>query len=122
MNTNALFAAILLLPSVLLAQDAPKAGEKFVSLFDGKTLDGWKVENCQVEVQDGCIFLKGGNGWMRREKSYGDFVLELDWKAVKQEKYDSGVYIRAVPPAGKAPWPKRNQVNLRQNLMGNIEA
>jgi len=117
----ALLAATLLFPSLLLVQDAAKADEKFVSLFDGKTLDGWKVEKCEVEVQDGCIFLKGGNGWVRREKVYGDFVLELEWKAVKKEHYDSGVYIRAVPPAGKAPWPERNQVNLRQDLMGNIQ-
>jgi len=124
MKMPALFAAIVLLPSMLLAQDAPKAeekAEKFVSLFDGKTLDGWKVENCEAEVRDGCIFLKAGNGWLQREKIYGDFVLELDWKAVKKEHYDSGVFIRAVPPAGKAPWPKRNQVNLRQDLMGNIQ-
>ncbi len=121
MRMIALFAATLLLPSVLLAQDAPKAKEKFVSLFDGKTLDGWKVENCEVEVQDGCIFLKGGNGWVIAEKQYADFVLELDWKALKKEKYDSGIYIRAVPPSGKSPWPERNQVNLRQDLMGNIQ-
>jgi len=121
MRITALVAATLLLPSVLLAQDAPRAAEKFVSLFDGKTLAGWKVENCQVEVRDGCIFLKGGNGWLRAEKTYGDFVLELDWKALKQEHYDSGVFIRAVPPKGKAPWPGRNQVNLRQDLMGNIQ-
>ena len=68
MSMITLFAATLLFPSVLLAQDAPKADEKFVSLFDGKTLDGWKVENCEVEVQDGCIFLKGGNGWLRTRK------------------------------------------------------
>ena len=120
MNMTALMTATLLLPSVLLAQDASKADEKFVSLFDGKTLDGWKVENCQVEVQNGCIFLKGGNGWLRSEKAYGDFVLELEWKALKKEHYDSGVFIRAVPPAGKSPWPERNQVNLRQDRMGNI--
>ena len=121
MRMTALVAATLLLPNVLLAQDAAKADEKFVSLFDGKTLDGWKVENCEVEVQHGCIFLKGGNGWVRTEKAYGDFVLELDWKALKKEKYDSGVFIRAVsPPAGTSPWPERNQVNLRQDLMGNI--
>ncbi len=58
MRMTALVAAALLLPSVLLAQDAAKVAEKFVSLFDGKTLDGWKVENCKVEIQDGCIFLK----------------------------------------------------------------
>ncbi len=118
MNMIALVAATLLLPTVLLAQDAPKADEKFVSLFDGKTLDGWKVENCEVEVQDGCIFLKGGNGWLRGEKTYGDFVLELEWKALKKEHYDSGVFIRATPPAGKSPWPERNQVNLRQDRHG----
>jgi hypothetical protein len=119
MKLTFLLAATLLLPSVLLAEDAPKVDEKWISLFDGKTLDGWRVEHCRAEVQDGCIFLKSGNGWVRREKSYGDFVLELEWKAVKQDKYDSGVFIRAVP-AGKAPWPERNQINLRQDLMGNI--
>ena len=122
MRMTVLIAATLLLPSVLFAQNAPKTDEKFVSLFDGKTLEGWKVEKCEVEVKDGCIFLKGGNGWMYREKNYADFVLEVDWKAVKQEKYDSGVYIRAVPPKNKkANWPDRNQVNLRQDLMGNIK-
>jgi len=121
MKLTALLVATLLFPSVLLAQDAPKAEEKFVSLFDGKTLDGWKVENCQVEVQDGCIFLKGGNGWLRSDKTYGDFVLELEWKALKKEHYDSGVYIRAIPPTGKSPWPARGQINLRQDLMGNIQ-
>jgi hypothetical protein len=121
MRTTALLAATLLLPSALLAQDTKNAEEKFVSLFDGKTLSGWKVEKCEVEVQDGCIFLKGGNGWMRTEKTYGDFVLELDWKALKKRQYDSGVYIRAVPPAETAPWPERNQVNLREDQMGCIK-
>ena len=121
MKLTALLAATLLLPSAILAQDDPKPAEKFVSLFDGKTLDGWKVENCQVEVQDGCIFLKEGNGWMYREKPYADFILELEWKALEKEHYDSGVYIRAVPPYKNAPWPDRNQVNLRQDYMGNIK-
>jgi hypothetical protein len=122
MNRTALFAATLFLPSILLAQDSPRVDEKFVSLFDGKTLDGWRVENCVVEVKDGCLFLKGGNGWVRAEKSYGDFVLELDWKALKKEHYDSGVFIRAVSPLpGTSPWPERNQVNLRQDIVGNIE-
>ena len=120
MRLIALLVASLMLPSVLVADDAAKADEKFVSLFDGKTLDGWKVEKCDVQVQDGCIFLKGGNGWVHREKVYGDFVLELDWKAIRKEHYDSGVYIRAVPPVGKANWPEGNQVNLRQDLMGNL--
>lgn len=121
MRVFALAIAILFVPAVLSAADAKKPDAPFVSLFDGKTLDGWKVENCQVAVKDGRIFLEGGNGWMRTEKQYADFVLELQWKAVKEHQYDSGVYIRAVPPKAKQNWPGRNQVNLREDLMGNIK-
>ena len=127
MKTTVLIAVTLLFPNLLLAEDAAEtskkeATEKFVSLFDGKSLDGWKVEKCEAEVQDGCILLKGGNGWVRTEKAYADFVLELEWKALKKDHYDSGVYIRAVQPnKPKASWPDRNQVNLRQDLMGNIK-
>ena len=32
------------------------------SLFNGRNLDGWVVTGCQVEVKDGSIFAKGGNG------------------------------------------------------------
>jgi hypothetical protein len=120
MRTLAL-AALLLVPSLAHAADAEQPGEKSVALFDGKTLDGWKVEKCEVEVRDGCIFLKGGNGWMHTEKQYGDFVLELEWKALKTEAFDSGVYIRAEERPEKANWPARNQINLRQDLLGNIK-
>lgn len=115
MRTFALAALVTLAPALLFAD------EKSKDLFDGKSLDGWKVEKCEVEVKDGCIFLKGGNGWMRTEKEYGDFVLELDWKSVKTEKFDSGVYIRAVPITPKQNWPAKNQVNLREDLMASIK-
>ena len=121
MRTLALAAALVLVPSLLPAEDVKKADEKFVSLFDGKSLDGWKVEKCEVTVEDGCIFLKGGNGWMHTDKQYADFVLELDWKSVKKEKYDSGVYIRAVAIKPRQNWPDKNQINLREDLLGSIK-
>jgi hypothetical protein len=121
MRTLALAAAVLCVPSLVLAADGPKPEEKFVALFDGKTLDGWKVEKCEVEVQDGCILLKGGNGWMYTEKQYGDFVLELEFKPLKKEGFDSGVYIRAEARPEKANWPARNQINLRQDLFCQIK-
>ena len=121
MRTFVLAAALCLSPALLVAAEAQKADDRSVSLFDGKTLDGWKVENCEATVQDGCIFLKAGNGWVRTDRQYKDFVLDIDWKAVKDQKYDSGVYIRAVPPKAKQSWPARNQVNLRQDLCGNIK-
>jgi hypothetical protein len=50
---------VLLLVNGSLAADAPQAEEGFVSLFDGKTLDGWKVgENADLfQVRDGMIVM-----------------------------------------------------------------
>jgi hypothetical protein len=53
-------AAVLLLATGSLAADAPQPEEGFVSLFDGKTLDGWKVgENADLfRVRDGMIVME----------------------------------------------------------------
>ena len=57
---------------------------------------------------------------MRTDHRYSDFVLELDWKAQKPEKWDSGIYFRCdLPPEGK-PWPSRYQANLLQGQEGNV--
>jgi hypothetical protein len=50
----------LLLPIGLNAAETPSAEEGFVSLFDGKTLDGWKIgENASVfQVRDGMIVME----------------------------------------------------------------
>lgn len=92
----------------------------WIKLFDGKTLNGWKVIGCQAEVVDGAILLKAGNGVVRTERSFRDFVLEIEWKALKPEKWDSGVFFRCGdPPPGRA-WPKSYQANLRQGMEGNV--
>ena len=97
---------------------AAQAGDR-TSLFDGNTLHGWTV-TCDAAVDQGEIFIKGGNGLVQTARKYGDFTLELEWKALKPEKWDSGIYFRYDSvPAGK-PWPTRYQVNLRQNDEGNV--
>ncbi|MCX7421408.1 MAG: DUF1080 domain-containing protein [Planctomycetia bacterium] len=90
------------------------------SLFDGKSLDGWTVENgAKVEIQDGLMLLKDGDGWLRSNHVYTDFKLHIEWKALKDDKYDAGIYLRAVP--GGAPFPKRGyQANLLKGKEGNI--
>jgi hypothetical protein len=123
------FALIgLLLTNVSLAQQvaspvgakAAEQGAKWVSLFDGKTLNGWKVTGCEATVEDGAIFLKSGNGFVRSERTYRDFILEVEWKALKADNWDSGVFIRcSEPPPGKA-WPKTYQSNLQKGKEGNI--
>jgi len=91
-----------------------------VSLFDGKTLEGWEVIGCEAVVQDGAILLKSGNGLVQTARSYRDFVLQLEWQALKPDGWDSGIYFRYDKvPAGR-PWPQRYQVNLRKGMEGEL--
>ena len=113
--------ASLLVSFVAAGVTAAAAGEEFrADLFDGKSLQGWTVENgCEADVQDGCILLKAGDGWLRTDHTYRDFLLHLEWKALQAERYDAGVYLRASREG--APFPKTGyQVNMQQGKEGNI--
>ncbi|NLH42148.1 MAG: DUF1080 domain-containing protein, partial [Planctomycetes bacterium] len=93
----ALVVASMLLTTSCCASKCRKAGKDDsgrVSLFDGKTLTGWTVLNCEAAVDNGDILIVGGNGLVQTEKKYRDFVLEFEWKPLKESKWDSGVYFR----------------------------
>jgi hypothetical protein len=91
-----------------------------VTLFDGKSLDGWDVLKCEAVVQDGAILLKSGNGLVQSKKQYGDYVLQYEWKALNPEMWDSGVYFRYTDVPEGRPWPRRYQVNLRKGMEGEL--
>ncbi|MBI3467165.1 MAG: DUF1080 domain-containing protein [Planctomycetes bacterium] len=80
--------------------------ESFTNLI-GKDLTGWEVMNMpkdQWTVEDGVlIYLGKGNGWLRTEKPYTNFVLRVEWRFLKAP-YDSGLFIRAGTEG--SPWPK----------------
>ena len=76
------------------------AEDKWVSLFDGKTLTGWKVAQhgkATYEVKDGTIHgvtVEGSpNTFLASEKQYGDFELEFEVKV--HDQLNSGVQIRS---------------------------
>lgn len=98
---------------------APKPGPR-VALFDGKNLDAWDVLKCEAVVNDGSILLRAGNGLVQTKKKYRDFVLEYEWKALKDSEWDSGVYFRYDSVPDNQPWPPRYQANLRQGDEGNV--
>lgn len=73
-----------------------KAPEGFTSLFDGKSLDGWKATGKadQWAVEEGAIVCKGGGGgWLLSEKEYGDFEFLAEYKWAKAGG-NSGVALR----------------------------
>lgn len=92
-----------------------------VSLFNGTNLDGWVPMNGgSFAATNGVIHLEGGQGWLRTEQEYGDFILTAEWRGLKTN-YNSGVFIRA-PLAGR-PWaPDIWQINTKQTGIGELLA
>jgi len=120
MKASNLFYSIVIATLMLTSCSVFKSGSKRVSLFDGKTLDGWTVIKCEATVDDGNILLVSGNGLVQTEKKYDDFILEFEWKALRNDKWDSGVYFRYDSVPENRPWPDRYQVNLQQGREGNV--
>lgn len=94
MRTRVLIA---ILAGLCLVQSAFAA--EWVSLFDGRTLDGWVQKNgtAAYRVEEGTIVGKttegSPNSFLCTAKSYGDFELEFDVKC--DPSLNSGVQIRS---------------------------
>lgn len=100
---------LLALPLAALAAD------EWVSLFDGKTLDGWIQKNgtATYVVKDGAILgttaVGSPNSFLCSEKDYGNFELEFDVK-LNDNELNSGVQIRSQTkePEGDAKFGRVN--------------
>lgn len=94
LNRLSLLAVFALL-SCSAAQSQGDVGA--TSLFDGKTLAGWQPRGGGVwSVDQGTILGltgSGAYGWLCTEKTYGDFVLELETKI--EGTGNSGVQVRS---------------------------
>ena len=89
------FAVFAVTPVPIQAADAD-AEDGFVSLFDGKTLTGWRnpYDWGEVTIVDGEIRLKANKKFfLTTEKTYGDFILEGEIK-VPEGKSNSGFMFR----------------------------
>ena len=100
------------------AEDKPaKTEEGFTPLFDGKTLDGWKVgENApSFSVQDGAIVAKGERAHLFyagkvKDAKFKNFELRLD--VMTKANSNGGVYISTAYQ--ESGWPTQSyevQVN-----------
>lgn len=80
----------------------------FVSIFDGKTLDGWKVYGSESDieknywtVEEGSIICntmgdkEHGAVWLFYEKELSDFELKIKFQAYRDSPGNSGLQVRS---------------------------
>ncbi|MFM7845580.1 MAG: DUF1080 domain-containing protein [Planctomycetota bacterium] len=68
-------------------------------LFNGQDLAGWKTYpemKSEFTVQDGTMHVRGGKGQLESEKSFGDFVLQLE-AITHASGLNSGLFFRCIP-------------------------
>ena len=88
------------------------ADEGWVPLFDGKSLDGWKVNGgtASYKVEDGAIVgstVEGSPNTFLCKGDFKDFVLELEVKC--DPRLNSGVQVRSHVYGKDDPDPKNRQ-------------
>ena len=96
----------LILAPLSLADETTTIERKTISLFDGKTLTGWKIVggNGNFKVEDGAIVGYGNNinnnTFLCTEMSYGDFELTYEFK-FDDRSGNSGLMFRALQKPSK---------------------
>ena len=94
---KAMLKISLLFPVMIIANSC---GDGSVSLFDGKTMDGWKCDPAELAshwtVENGELLgenpdEKGSMLWT--DRSYKDYQLELEYITLTKD-YDTGVFPR----------------------------
>jgi protein TonB len=78
-----------------VAVPATATAQGFPPPSDGSSLQGWKVEHTNAEIADGVLRVGKGNGWVRTERVYADFVLTLDIRMPVGR--EAGIFVRAWP-------------------------
>jgi hypothetical protein len=93
---------ILLLPVVVMlyAYSYSQTTGKWINLFDGKTLSGWKkgAGNAEYKVENGAIVgttvMPSPNSFLITENEFDNYVLELDAK-IDDTTSNSGIQLRS---------------------------
>lgn len=91
--------ALFLFATIFVASST-KAQKGFTSLFDGKTLNGWKQKtgSANYSVENGMIVgstvANSPNSFLCTEKEYGDFIFDLEVK-IDDTTSNSGIQFRS---------------------------
>ena len=84
---------------ICFAADAEEKDDGFVSIFDGKTLDGWHGDESMWSVEDDAILgVTDGeipdNTFLISEESYANFVLKVRFR-LHDHQGNSGIQFRS---------------------------
>src|SRR4051794_12829274 len=118
----------LLVVALLLQPTAPKAGP-WKSLFDGKSLDAWRIfktdnapkmcdkpgaKDCW-EIVDGVLQKDGHANDIASKEQFGDFEFELEWNIGSAS--NSGVFYRGTDAFDQIYWSAQEY-----QLLDNVKA
>jgi len=82
----------------IMIKQLDEAASEFVSLFNGRNLDGWVNVNCAPEtwtVRDGMVICTGiPTGVLRTKRQYENYILELQWRHMKKGG-NAGLFIHS---------------------------
>ncbi len=113
------FLAITLVLSILIGTaEIVQAKSKWVSLFNGKDLNGWTVRGKATwTVQDGVLVGEGGMGHIYSDVTCTDFEFKGMFRISEQgAKSNSGLYFRANQPDDNADgFPRGYEAQICHN-------
>ena len=108
--------SVLLFSLFAVASVGAQEEEGFVPMFNGKDLSGWRPVNVASDTfrwENGMVITTGvPTGFMATEKMYENFIVELDWRHMK-EGGNSGVFIWGEGlPAPGVPYARGIEVQV----------
>ncbi len=120
---------LFLILAIVLLNSAISTSEEtggFAPLFNGVDLDNWVNVNCAPEtwsVRDQMIVCSGfPTGVLRTENQYENFILELEWRHMK-EGGNAGLFVHsgALPVMGK-PFTRAIECQIMDGNQGDVFA
>ena len=121
--TRMLMATGLVLAAVVGCRGgaSTRPGVDFIALLGEENLEGWTIENGgDFSVQDGRLVVNRGTGWLRSNREYGDFVLQVHFRFLEPDA-NSGIFVRTGSTShdDENGWPNDGyQVQCRDTTTG----
>ncbi|MBM3334052.1 DUF1080 domain-containing protein [Candidatus Sumerlaeota bacterium] len=118
------FLSLIALNAAIASAESARNEPKAIELFNGKDLTGWVNVNCALDtwsVRDGMIVATGHpRGILRSEKMYENYILEAEWRHVK-EGGNAGIFVHAdaLPQVG-APYTCSVEVQVMDGDHGSM--